>query len=384
MHIAESFDLDTLLTEALEEARALTGARYGAVAALEGGGRAHRFVTSGLAAEERVRLAAWPDGPQLIEHLPEVDGPLRLADVPAYADSFGLASDGTLPKTFPGVPMRHCGVDAGYLFLADKEGAFTEEDEALLQRVASRAAAAAVADAPEEGVARRVRATLDALVHTAPVGVVIFDAATGDVLSINQECKRIVEGLRTPGHTSEQMLEVISFRRVDGREVDLARTTLADALQSGETVRGEEVRLSTPDGRNATILIDTAPVQSADGAIERVIVTMQDLAPIQELERLRSEFLGMVSHELRAPLTSIKGSAATLLETASDLDPAVIREFHRIIATQAAQMNGLINDLLDAGRIDAGMLCTQRKMVERSTATPRSVVIASRSRSLTA
>ena len=210
-------------------------------------------------------------------------------------------------------------------------------------------------------------ATLDALVHTAPVGVVIFDAATGDVLSINQECKRIVEGLRTPGHTSEQMLEVISFRRVDGREVDLARTTLADALQSGETVRGEEVRLSTPDGRNATILIDTAPVQSADGAIERVIVTMQDLAPIQELERLRSEFLGMVSHELRAPLTSIKGSAATLLETASDLDLAVIREFHRIIATQAAQMNGLINDLLDAGRIDAGMLCTQRKMVERST-----------------
>ena len=354
-HIADSFDLDTLLTEALEEARALTGARYGAVAALEGAGQAHRFVTSGLAEEERVSLAAWPDGPQLIKHLREVDGPLRLADVPAYADSFGLASDGTLPKTFLGIPMRHGGVDAGYLFLADKEGAFTEEDEALLLRVASRAAAA-VADAPGEGVARRVRATLDALVHTSPVGVVIFDAATGDVHSINQECKRIVEGLRTPGHTSEQMLEVISFRRADGREVDLARTTLADALQSGETVRGEEVRLSTPDGRNATILIDTAPVWSADGAIERVIVTMQDLAPIQELERLRSEFLGMVSHELRAPLTSIKGSAATLLETASDLDPAVIREFHRIIAAQADHMNGLINDLLDAGRIGAGTL----------------------------
>ena len=64
------------------------------------------------------------------------------------------------------------------------------------------------------------------------------------------------------------------------------------------------------------MLVDAAPVRSAAGAIERVIVTMQDLAPIQELERLRSEFLGMVSHELRAPLTSIKGSAATLLETA--------------------------------------------------------------------
>ena len=205
--------------------------------------------------------------------------------------------------------------------------------------------------------AERLRATLDALIHTAPVGVVVFDAATGDVLAINQECKRIVEGLRTPGHTSEQMLEIITFRRADGSEVDLAEVPLTSVLLGADTVRGEEVLASTPDGRKVTMLINTTPVRSVDRTvIERVIVTMQDLAPIQELERLRSQFLGMVSHELRAPLTSIKGSAATLLETASDLDPAVIREFHRIIAAQADHMNGLINDLLDAGRIDAGTL----------------------------
>ena len=357
VRIGESPDLDTVLTEALAEACALTGARYGAVAALERGGQAHRFVTSGLAEEERARLTAWSGGPRLFEHLREVDGPLRLADMAAYADSLGLASEERLlPKTFLGMPMRHGGADAGYLFLADKEGAFTEDDEALLLQVASRAAAAVVVDAPGEDAANRLRADFDALVHTAPVGVVIFDAATGDVLSINQECKRIVEGLRTPGHTSEQMLEVIVIRRADGREVDLARTALASALQGAETVRGEEVRLSTPDGRNATILINATPVRSAHGTVASVIVTMQDLAPIQELERLRSQFLGMVSHELRAPLTSIKGSAATLLEAASDLDPAVMREFHRIIAAQADHMNGLINDLLDAGRIDAGTL----------------------------
>ena len=305
---------------------------------------------------ERARLAAWSGGPRLFEHLREVDGPLRLADAAAYADSLGLASEATLPRTFLGVPMRHGGAGAGYLFLADKEGPFTEDDEALLLQVAAQAAAA-VADAPEEALeAERLRATLDALIHTAPVGVVVFDAATGDVLLINRECKRIVEGLRTPGHTTEQMLEVIAFRRADGSEVDLAEVPLTSVLLGADTVRGEEILASTPDGRKVTMLIDTAPVRSADGTIERVIVTMQDLAPIQELERLRSQFLGMVSHELRAPLTSIKGSAATLLEAASDLDPAVMREFHRIIAAQADHMNGLINDLLDAGRIDAGTL----------------------------
>ena len=64
----------------------------------------------------------------------------------------------------------------------------------------------------------------------------------------------------------------------------------------------------------------------------------------------------MVSHELRAPLTSIKGSATTLLATSPDLNPAEMREFHRIIDEQADHMRALIGDLLDVGRIDAGTL----------------------------
>ena len=83
---------------------------------------------------------------------------------------------------------------------------------------------------------------------------------------------------------------------------------------------------------------------------------MQDLTPLNELERLQTEFLGMVSHELRAPLTSIKGSAAALLRTSPELDPAEMREFHRIIDEQTDHMLGLISDLLDAGRIETGTL----------------------------
>ena len=53
---------------------------------------------------------------------------------------------------------------------------------------------------------------------------------------------------------------------------------------------------------------------------------------------------------------SIKGSAVTLLEDAAELDPAEMREFHRIILAHADHMRRLISDLLDAGRIDAGTL----------------------------
>ncbi len=117
--------------------------------------------------------------------------------------------------------------------------------------------------------------------------------------------------------------------------------------------------LSVPDGRSVRILINSTPIEAEDGTVASVVVTMQDLAALDDLERLRAEFLGMVSHELRSPLTSIKGSAATLLESAPELDPAERHEFFRIIHDQADRMRGLISDLLDAGRIDAGTLSVE-------------------------
>ena len=83
---------------------------------------------------------------------------------------------------------------------------------------------------------------------------------------------------------------------------------------------------------------------------------LEDLTPLEELERQRVEFLGMVSHELRAPLTSIKGSAATVLGASPALDTAEMLQFFRIIDEQADHMRTLITDLLDAGRIDSGTL----------------------------
>ena len=63
-----------------------------------------------------------------------------------------------------------------------------------------------------------------------------------------------------------------------------------------------------------------------------------------------------MNHELRAPLTSIKGSAATVLGSSADLDPAVVRQFFRIIDEQADHMHDLVADLLDVVRIETGTL----------------------------
>ena len=357
LRISASLDLDTVLNEVVDSARALTGARYGMIATVDEGGAIQEFVASGLSADERRHMADWPHGYQFFEHLRGLPGVLRLADVPAYIRSLGYCEDLTLSKTLQATPIRHRGVHVGNFFLGEKAGGqeFTGEDEEVLVLFASQAATA-IANARAHRDEQRARADLEALVDTSPVGVVVFDAKSGRPVSFNREARRIVGGLRSPDSPPEQLLEVIICRRGDGREIRLDELPLAHELRNAETVRAEEIELSVPDGRRVTTLVNATPIHSADGAVESVVVTMQDLAPLKELERLRAEFLGMVSHELRAPLTSIKGSAVTVLNAKPELDPAEMREFFRIIDEQADHMRGLIGDLLDVGRIDTGTL----------------------------
>ena len=357
LRISASLDLDTVLREVVDSARALTGARYGMITTVDERGAILEFIAPGLTPEERRHIGQWPHGYPFFEHLRDLPGALRLADLPAHARSLGYSEELTLSKTLQAMPIRHRGVHVGNFFLGEKAAgrAFTDEDEEILVLFASQAATA-IANARAHRDEQRARADLEALVDNSPVGVVVFDAKSGRPVSFNREARRIVGGLRSGDSPTEQLLEAMICRRGDGREIRLGELPLTDELRNAETVRAEEIELSVPDGRSVTTLVNATPIHSADGAVERMVVTLQDLAPLEELERLRAEFLGMVSHELRAPLTSIKGSAATVLTASPELDPAETREFFRIIDEQADHMRGLVGDLLDVGRIDTGTL----------------------------
>ena len=357
LRINATLDLTTVLQEVVDSARVLTGARCGVITTLDQAGGVQDFLSSGFSAEEHTSFLTWPEGPKLWEHFRDLSGPIRLTDLPAFVRSLGLDPDLIRWKTFQGAMLRHRGAQVGNLFLMEKESApeFTAEDEEVLVLFASLAATA-IANARTYRDERRARADLEALVETSPVGVVVMDAAAGRAVSFNREARRIMEPLRTAGRPLEELQDVITLQRADGREVPLAEFPPAAHLGNGETVRAEEIVFSVPDGRSARTLVNATPIRSEDGAIASLVVTLQDLAPLDELERLRAEFLDLVSHELRAPLTSIRGSVDTLLEAGPKLDPAEMREFHRIIQEQAEHMRNLISDLLDAGRIEAGTL----------------------------
>ena len=292
LRISASLELDTVLHEVVDSARTLTGSGYGLIITLDDAGQPQDFVSAGLSAEEHRRLVEWPDGPRLFEHLRDLPGVLRLADVHVFVRSLGFSADLLPSRTFQGTPMRHQGVHVGNFYLVDKEGGkeFSDDDEEILVLFASQAASA-IANARTYRAERLARADLEALVDTSPVGVVVFNAKTGALVSLNREAKRIVESLHTPGSPPAQLLNEITCRRADGREIALDQLPLSGELAGAETVRVEEIVLSTPDGRSVTTLINATPIRAEDGVVESVVVTLQDLAPLEKMDRMRAEFL---------------------------------------------------------------------------------------------
>ena len=357
LRISARLDHDSVLREVVESARALTGARYGAIATIDDAGAPEDFVTCGITEEEHRAILAWPDGPKFFEHFRGLEQPLRLTDLPARVASLGLIRDHLPLNTFLAAPMRHRGVHVGNFCLLGKDGGqpFTDADEETLVLLASQAAAA-IANARTCRAERQARADLEALIETSPVGVLVFDAATGRVASINAEARRILEALRLPGRPLEELMGVVVCRFAERREVALQDCPITRTLTLAETLRNEELVLSVPDGRSVRTLTNITPIAAESGAVGSVVVTLQDLAPLDELERQRSAFLGMVSHELRTPLAAIKGSTAAVLGGVRTFAPAETHAFFRIVDEQADRMIGLVADLLDAGRIDAGTL----------------------------
>jgi DNA-binding response OmpR family regulator/signal transduction histidine kinase len=357
LRVSSSLDLSTVLQEIVDSARVLTGARYGVIATVDQAEHPLEFVSSGFTPDQHRQMNDWRDGERLFEHLRDLPQAVRISDFPAYVRSLGFSTDLIPVKSMQATAMRHRGEHVGNFFLGHKGRgpAFTSEDEEILTLFASQAAAA-IANARTYQNEQRARADLETLIETSPVGVAVLDARTGDLVSVNQEARRIVDRLRLPNRPIEALLKTMTCRFLDGREIALQQVSLAQVFSAARPVRGEQIVLSVPDGRSVRILVNATPIRNGNGTIETIIATMQDLAQLEELERLQAEFLGMVSHELRAPLTSIKGSATALLNAAPELDPAEMREFHRIIDDQTDHMLGLISDLLDAGRIETGML----------------------------
>ena len=364
--VTESLDLDVVLQEVIDNARYLTGARYGALLTYEQSGAIQDFITSGLSPREIELLNTLPQGLGLLGYMNEIREPLKLSDISSHPSSVGFPDNHPPMKTFLGMPIRYRDEHVGNIYLTEKDGGaeFTSEDQEILVMFASQAGAA-ISNARRYRDEHQARADLEALINISPVGVLVFDGKTGDLISANDETRRLVGNLNAPGRSLRQLLQVMALRRADGSDIPINELPNVKAYRRGETVLADEVVIHPPDGRSAiTTLVNARPIHRDNGDVGSVVATIQDITQLEDMKKQRAEFLGDVSHQLRTPLTAIKGSTSTLLNSTYPLDPTETRQFLRVIDEQSDHMRRLINDLVDVTQIEAGILTVNPEPTE--------------------
>lgn len=178
--------------------------------------------------------------------------------------------------------------------------------------------------------------------------------------------------------TSMQLIKINRMARqwLGLEDVVFEGRPVAEVLRQADLHRFIELALSSEESLSADIVLQgSSPrqvhVTSASlrgGGQERlgVVLMLNDTTRVRQLENLRRDFVANVSHELKTPITSIKGFMETLLDGAMH-DPVESRRFLEIIARQADRLDAIIEDLLSLSRIE--------QEAERGIDAPKSVLV---------
>jgi len=190
-------------------------------------------------------------------------------------------------------------------------------------------------------------AYFEAILKSISDGLLIIDQKGIIVLS-NQSFREILKIDEHP--EGKQFMEVI-------RNIDLLNL-IRSAMFSKEEVT-QEITIKK-GGKDIEIIAKATPVINFQGSVSSIIILLHDITRIKHLENIRKDFVANVSHELKTPLTAIKGYAETLLDGGLN-DKENSLKFIEIIKNQADRLTALVEDLLTLSRIEFGEIKVDKK-----------------------
>jgi signal transduction histidine kinase len=281
----------------------------------------------------------------------------------------GLASaaSGIALRQVVALPMSIGDETVGAIFVFRRWGGrFSTNDRQMLASFANQAAIAVHNAQLYEQVSREKR-RLDAIIEYNADGVMILDAAHR--IQVFNRALAALTGWAAAEAIGREHDEVIRWASVSSG-IDLAaaeaggwplarRTTHMEARQE-ESDRAQtlyvEGDLRRRDGSTVSVGMTYAPLLDRDGRLVNIIVDVHDITRFREAEELKSTFVSVISHELKTPVALIKGYAGTLRREDARWDEATVRESLAIIEEESDRLNELIDNLLDASRLQAGAL----------------------------
>jgi two-component system phosphate regulon sensor histidine kinase PhoR len=181
----------------------------------------------------------------------------------------------------------------------------------------------------------------EAVLSSMVEGVLAVDT-TGHIISLNKAASKFFSVFQAENASGRSLEEVF-------RNVKLQRF-VAEVLEGQET---RECELTVQNNETYYLQARGANLLGVQGRRIGAVVVFNDVSRLRRLENLRRDFVANVSHELKTPITAIKGFVETLLDGAMN-DPAEADRFLKIVARHADRLNSIIEDLLMLSRLEQG------------------------------
>ncbi len=155
-------------------------------------------------------------------------------------------------------------------------------------------------------------------------------------------------------HSAAELLNIKPDAAVGRRIQEVVRKPdlqkfITQALQSPQRIEADITLVIR--GEQLFLQAHGTPLRDSSGKDIGALVVLNDMTRLQRLENIRRDFVANVSHELKTPITAIKGSVETLIDGAVD-DKESAQRFLDIIARQSDRLNAIIEDLLSLSRIE--------------------------------
>lgn len=209
-------------------------------------------------------------------------------------------------------------------------------------------------------------AELGAILDALTEGITVYDA-NGAIRLQNAAARRLfaqvgMEAAQLDGTVLAERAPAYDVRDEQGARLPREQWPVTRVLR-GETLSGadtvETSAMVAPD-RELIVSYAGAPLRNHHGEIVGAVLAARDVSDRRQFQREREQMLGLVSHELKTPLTSIK-ALTQLVERRLDQAGRPEVELIRRMARGVESMNRLVNDLLDATRLDTGRLALMRE-----------------------
>jgi PAS domain S-box-containing protein len=188
---------------------------------------------------------------------------------------------------------------------------------------------------------------ITAVVESMGEGVVAFDPA-GMVRVINPEAELLLGLEAEAGPAVDRHVSALTDIAAI---VELVDRGLAGSASSATAVLGER-----------TVLLHVTPIASAEGGTSGAVLLLGDVTEQKRLEEAQNRFVANASHEMRTPITAVKGMLE-LLNGGAKEDPEVRDDFLRTMALEVDRLGRLVADLLILARLEAGSLRLHREPV---------------------